>query len=128
MKQTRFREIEEVTYVCPVCFEKAENCICKTFPQDYTICIDKNLEKALKILNQTGYKTLYSCEGHYAEVYVLIQGKVKTCPTGFKKENFRGNTKIFYLFKETDQVEKVKKEKIKNLEEWAENLKERKNA
>ena len=53
-------------YVCPVCFRNPENCICKCYSMTL-ILIDKNIQYAIKTLNDNGFVTVDCCEGHYGE-------------------------------------------------------------
>lgn len=119
--------MEEVylNYVCPRCFYTPRECVCERAPWEL-VCIDRNIQEHIRILNQKGYKTEYCCESHskYENLYISFYddyglGDAVTLPDGFKF-NKRGKY-IEYLYnrKITDQeFEKQKKEQLAILLEW----------
>lgn len=54
-----------LNYVCPKCFNQLQNCTCKSFPPWDLLYIDQRIQPHVRILNEKGYVTFTSCEGHY---------------------------------------------------------------
>ena len=52
-------------YVCPICFRQLPECTCPFFPPWSLIMIDEGIQDCVRILNEKGYTTSGSCEGHY---------------------------------------------------------------
>lgn len=52
-------------FVCPYCFHKLYECTCRLFPPWNLIYIDDKIQDHVRILNEKGYITTGSCEGHY---------------------------------------------------------------
>ena len=115
-------------YVCPYCFNQVDKCKCKQKPESL-VMIDKNLQSAIRTLNQKGYKTFGCCEGHFyrhdVEHYILFHQTVEldSIPSGFKKANHY--KKISYRYHDRNNEENFELEKqkaIENLNEWIDSL------
>ena len=50
-------------YLCPYCWNEAENCTCSSFPY-FLVQIDVGMVDIVKTLNSKGYFTTATCEGH----------------------------------------------------------------
>lgn len=110
-------------YVCPLCFNQIENCTC-IYPSFTLIMIDNQIQDAVRILNQKGYRTMDSCEGHIENMipntYISFYEPIKSAPVGFTNEG-KVIRKI-YSCDNKKTFNKEKKEAIENLNKWAENL------
>ena len=110
-------------YVCPICFNQIQNCTCICPP--YTlIMVDNGIQEAVRSLNQKGYITVDSCEGHFENIlpntYISFEQRIETCPVGFNNEG-KVIRKIYNCSSKT-AFEKEKREALKNLNTWANNL------
>lgn len=54
-----------MNFVCPHCFNKLHECTCEYFPPWELLYIDERIQPHVRILNNKGYTTTGSCEGHY---------------------------------------------------------------
>jgi len=54
-----------MNFVCPQCFHKLYECTCDYFPPWELLYIDERIQDHVRILNEKGYVTTGSCEGHY---------------------------------------------------------------
>lgn len=54
-----------MNYVCPNCFHKLHECTCNFFPPWTLLFIDECIQTHVRILNEKGYTTNGSCEGHH---------------------------------------------------------------
>ncbi len=113
-------------YVCPYCFNQVNKCTCKEYPPYTLIQIDEGIQKTIRELNKKGYKTRFSCEGHYDYTYNIYIRFWKiyefNLPEGFIKQD--GFT-IEHKIKELNNEEKFNQEKEKYLdvlEKWVETL------
>ena len=165
-------EEKEVVLVCPDCFR--EECICPKelrerrdehikdciryakedygdtrTKEDYLIEIDKNILPLIQILNDKGYGTRFSCEGHPINFYIYFKNdfeELKDCPIRniwiyhkkhqscynrcdnsqhydyiFYRENIRGGA--FEFEEEFPGIaELLKRELLADLMMWAETL------
>lgn len=113
-------------YVCPVCFRNPENCICKCYSMTL-ILIDKNIQYAIKTLNDNGLVTVDCCEGHYGEkipnMYISFLYDVKNCPEDFIIENNKVIRYIYKNFNSKKEFEEEKIQAIKNLNKWVDEQK-----
>lgn len=128
-------------YVCENCFSPLEKCECNFAPLKL-IQIDKNIQYAVKILNNKGYYTECCCEGHYTDsikggyIYVsfALRYAPNNCPNGWKisygKNKYHPDVVIGYRIKVRNKdIEARKKnfeqKKLKAIEElnsWADSL------
>ena len=119
-------------YVCPNCFEQPHKCTCKVFPTYYLIWIDEGMQEHIKILNDKGYDTKYSCESHEPAniIYVNFDADYITkhnlsVPEGFKYAKSRYQLEHSYNKKMSmEDFEKDKKKHLNILLEWCKNLPE----
>lgn len=113
-------------YVCPYCFYQINKCICKVYPPYALIQIDEGIQEIVRELNRKGYKTKYSCEGHFDysyNIYIKFYEKYNfpKLPKGFTKSDFV----IEHIMTETDNEDKFnqeKKEYLSLLKEWVKSL------
>ena len=107
-------------YVCPVCFRRANNCICQFYSLSL-ILIDEKLQYAIQTLNDKGHKTIDCCEGHFEDkipnTYISFRDRLIDCPKGFKIER---NNIIRHVYKKTtkEQFKEEQKEMIENINKW----------
>ena len=112
--------------VCSACFHDIENCTCGKF--DAEILIDENMQEILINLNEKGYKTVFSCEGHFDGFFHTY---VKFCndhnfsliPKNFKY--VKKHRILEYAYKNKKNQEKFEEEKrevLKNLLAWSEKI------
>lgn len=83
-----------MNFVCPYCFHKLHECTCEYFPPWELLFIDDHIQSHVRILNEKGYTTNGSCEGHYtgkpgantAICFVMDYPEIVTSemPEGFK--------------------------------------------
>lgn len=110
-------------YVCPICFNQIQNCTC-IYPSYNLIMVDNRIQEAVRVLNQKGYTTVDSCEGHFENMipntYISFVKRINSTPIGFENEG-RVIRKI-YNCSNKNSFEKEKREAIKNLNDWANNL------
>ena len=78
-------------YVCTQCLHQVLECTCETYPRYNLLWIDKNIQEHVRILNDKGYITNYSCESHAPNdiIYINFSGKYGLgetiqIPEGFK--------------------------------------------
>ena len=115
-------------YVCPHCWNTLDECVCEQFPPYHLILIDKNIQEHIRILNNKGYSTMYCCEGHCAGSNTYISfGNVDfdddTLPVGFKYSKKHHMLSYTYSTRlSNEEVEEIKKEKLKILLDWCKNL------
>lgn len=125
-------------YVCPRCFNQIDRCNCDSKPYYSLWWVDLNIQEAIRILNEKGYKTQYSCESHkphdnmyIAFLYTYGFGKDLPAPDGFKCNG--GGKIIEHLYGKDSKArkkmseEEFEAEKRKHLEillEWAKSLPE----
>ena len=125
-------------YVCPRCFHQIDKCSCDSKPYYSLWWIDINIQEVVRILNEKGYKTQYSCESHdaYDNLYLSFYyhygfGKELPVPEGFKVKS-SGKTIEHIYGKDSrarkkmteEQFEAEKKLCLDNLLEWAKTLPE----
>lgn len=108
-------------YVCPVCFRKPENCICKCYSMTL-ILIDEKLQYAIQNLNDIGLVTVDCCQGHFDEripnMYISFRDNINDCPDEFIIEN---NKVIRYIYKNYNSRKEFEEEQnhiIKKLNKW----------
>ena len=54
-----------MNFVCPHCFHKLHECTCSYFPPWSLLYVDEKIQDHVRIMNEKGYTTTGSCEGHY---------------------------------------------------------------
>lgn len=117
-----------VNYVCPYCLYTLDKCVCDLFPPHHLIHIDENIQEHIRILNKKGYKTKYCCEGHGVGtntyiLFIMDYFKDIDMPDNFKYVKSKRLLTYSYSTKLTkEKAEKLKKENLKLLLEWCENL------
>jgi len=84
-------------YVCPRCFNNVDVCKCDGKAYYSLWWIDRGIQEHIRILNEKGYKTQYSCESHNPldNLYIAFFrdnsfGKSIPIPDGF---HLKGNGK-----------------------------------
>ena len=121
-----------INYVCPYCMNTLDNCTCSLFPPYHLIFIDRNIQEHIRVLNEKGYRTTACCEGHmdvcintyvsFADNYFKSTGT----PDGFKYDKKRRMVTYTYSTKlKEEEMEELKKEKLKILLEWCKSLPDR---
>lgn len=125
-------------YVCPKCFYTLDKCKCTSFPHYNIWWIDKGIQEHVRVLNEKGYKTQYSCESHTPQdnLYIMFYnkydfGNTLPVPEGFKCKN-NVNTIEHVYGKDSKTRKKMTKEefeteKRKHLDvllEWCKSLPE----
>jgi len=86
------------TEICDTCFEDFFNCTCN-WPddvyQDHEIEVDYDIQPAITLLNQKGYRTRYCCSGHcddtFSNAYIAFDKpyQFKEMPEGWTYDSFR---------------------------------------
>ena len=122
------KNLKNYVYVCPQCFNKMEECSCRSYP--FTLVqLDRNIWPTVKVLNEKGYFTENCCEGHIGSnemIYILFK-KLYRIKTPFPK-GFEGNSSGLkaIISGSSEQTKKRNKRKLLNsLYEWAYNLEPR---
>lgn len=113
-------------YVCPNCFNQVNKCTCKEYPPYMLVQIDEGIQKSVRELNRKGYRTRFSCEGHYDYTYNIYirfwkNYKFSELPEDFVMSDFTLEHKV----KELNNEEKFNQEKEKYLEvleKWVDSL------
>lgn len=118
-----------MNYICPYCWNTLDNCTCDLFPPYHLIFIDKNIQEHIRILNEKGYRTTACCEGHREvciNTYIAFANdyfKDTSAPDGFEYDKKRRVVTYTYSMKLTEEkMEELKKEKLRALLEWCNNL------
>lgn len=117
-------------YVCPNCFRQMDKCICDVYPHYYLIWIDKGIQDHIRILNEKGYSTEYSCESHKPKniIYIVFDrnysiGDNISIPEGFKYTKSKCKLEHRYDRKlSQEEFEAEKKRHLNILLEWCEKL------
>lgn len=127
-----------LNYVCPRCFHNIYKCKCDSKPYYSLWWIDRNIQEIIRILNQKGYKTQYSCESHdpQSTIYISFMNRCQPdhtipAPNGFELKG-GGNIIEHKYGKDSrarkkmtmEEFEAEKKECLANLLEWAKALPE----
>ena len=119
-------------YVCPHCFNTMDKCTCDVYPSYSIVWIDKGIQEHVRILNNKGYRTAYSCESHDKNdtVYIKLHnycniGESAEMPEGFKF-NKRNNTIEHRYDKNMSatEFENSKSKALNVLLEWCKSLPE----
>lgn len=119
-----------LNYVCSKCLRSLDECDCK-YNSETLICIDRNLQKQIRILNSKKYQTQYCCEGHYNEIgdlYIIFLceygiGESIPIPEGFKYNKNQRTLRYSYGKKLTEeQFEKAKQKQLEILLNWCNEL------
>ena len=122
-------------YVCPNCFRQLEVCQCTCRPL-YLIHVDFEIQECVRVLNEKGYITQYSCSSHleeyqrcgFSEMYLYIVNWIElgnTCPEGFKKDKKNNIFRYHYSKKLTDEeFIKEKNKQLNHLLNWCKRLPE----
>lgn len=118
-----------INYVCPYCFNALNKCTCEVFPPYHLIFIDENIQEHIRILNEKGYRTTACCEGHEKvclSTYIAFANNYFNeieLPSGFKYDKKRRIISYSYSTKiKKEKIEELKKENLKILLEWCNNL------
>ncbi len=118
-------------YVCPICFNQLDKCICKSYPPWSLIMVDKGIQEVVRILNNKGYITKASCESHYDGNHILYVSFLMDFPFSIPVPDGLKYNKIHkiieYRFKKKDLESKekfdaIKAQKIELLTEWVKQL------
>lgn len=117
-------------FVCPICFRTLTECVCEAFPPSQLIEIDEGMREPLRILNEKGYSTQYSCEGHHANdsTYIMFfngryMPKIGTePPEGFCFERSRSILKCDYSAASEEEFSEAKSHALQRLVSWCEGL------
>ena len=131
-KKTQTLSLKMIT-VCSNCFARLDKCNCKC-TNKHSFFVDKNIQPILEILNNKGYKTLYSCESH-TEIspydfcmYIMFKEPIPKELQNIKDFSFeKKNTIIQYLITDVEKksiIELVKEKEIhlKMLYNWSKSL------
>jgi hypothetical protein len=121
-------------YVCPDCFNTVDKCVCKIYPPRHIIHIDKDIQEHIRILNQKGYKTVFSCSSHWkdyknsvTEIYIYFVNWVEfsNIPYGFTKDTKHNIIRYKYSKNLSDEeFKQIQKEQLYNLLKWCNELPE----
>jgi hypothetical protein len=118
-----------LNYVCPHCWKTLNKCVCELFPPYNLILIDSNIQEHICILNEKGYRTTGCCEGHSKvciSTYISFARDyfdVADIPEGFKYNKKRKMIDYTYSTRlSKEDMENMKKEKLKTLLEWVKGL------
>ena len=121
-----------MNYVCPYCWHTLNKCKCDLFPPYHLILVDKNIQEHVRVLNEKGYRTTASCEGHREvciNTYIAFAKDYTNeidIPDGFKYNKKRKIISYTYSQKLTEEdMEEIKKEKLRILLEWCKSLPDR---
>lgn len=122
-----------MNFVCPKCFHKLHECTCSLFPPWNLIFIDEMIQDHVRILNEKGYLTSGSCEGHYtgqpgantAICFAMDFPEIieSTLPDGFKYN--KGKHAVWHFYNAKLSEEKFNIEKahmLLKLLEWCRTL------
>ena len=107
-------------YVCPICFNQIEFCICDYAPYEL-IMIDSSIQWAIKQLNNKHIKTTASCGGHYtpnemASIYISFQNKPQKAPLDWF---IRGNGIYYICFPKNETEWQIQQRKqFNHLQHW----------
>lgn len=119
-----------MNYVCPHCFNRVNKCTCELWPPYNLIWVDTHIQEHVRILNNKGYKTRFSCEGHNGYIHIIFSSEYgfneMELPNGYVYNPKKLELKYVLnneLLKE--EREKQKFEALDNLLEWCKNLIER---
>ena len=119
------KHIYRYVYVCPRCFRRPRNCFCRACPETL-IQIDKNILPTIQVLNEKGFVTECSCEGHIGEsgalfiLFCLTYQFSHPLPDGFIGD---GSTILSNISGNSEQEKRRdKREKLARLYSWASSL------
>lgn len=130
MSNKRDKYIYE-NYVCPKCFNKLPNCTCPgNMPPYQLLWIDKEIQEHIKILNEKGYSTSYSCESHSPRgtTHIIFNSSKNPSKEVPLPEGFIWHDKYNKLYAEYDKkmpledYELNKKNNLDSLLEWCNKL------
>lgn len=132
------RKINYTDYVCDKCFYQLPDCKCYKFIAPTLIEVDEKIQYAVRVLNQKGWKTRYSCEGHFDEddqvgqIYIAFDKDVKlpSAPEGWHIElgpllldiECRCGKGLKETEKTQEQFNEEKEKALKHLNYWVDNL------
>lgn len=115
-------------YVCPYCFRRVEECVCKLPPWSL-IMIDGGIQEHIRLLNEKEYITNGCCEGHYkshcTEPYVSFvkEYDFEAIPDGFTYNRKRKMIVGHKIKGDTLEIYEANKNiLLENLKKWVENL------
>lgn len=121
-------------YVCSVCFNPLNKCQCQYQPYQL-YWIDKPLQDIIKTLNEKGYRTAYSCAGHYidgntrTDTYITFAFPYEfmELPQGFQYSKRDKTIRHIYdlTLLDCENFNKVQLEILSNLNTWVKNLREK---
>ena len=117
-------------YVCSRCFKQIDKCECDMKPYHPLYWVDVNIQEPVRILNEKGYHTKFSCEGHCSgdELYLTFSNKHSfkkngNVPTDFWCSSDGKTLRYKYPKKITEaEFEEDKKKHIGILTEWCKSL------
>lgn len=120
---------EYENYVCSYCFDNPDRCACESAPYRL-ICIDRNIQEHIRLLNKKGYTTNYCCESHNKDQNLYISfykrygiGEAISLPDGFKLHKGGNSIEHLYDKKLTDEEFKLdKQEHLDILLDWCKSL------
>ena len=127
-------------YVCSNCFRQLTECTCRSLPWNL-IQIDEAIQDHVRLLNEKGYHTSGSCEGHYRDgradltLQIILardsEDVFPPLPEGFSFHRTQGITSINYTYQcakhlpvTEEEFEKEKEYATKTLLKWLEDLKD----
>ena len=125
-------------YVCSNCFRQLTECTCRSLPWDL-IQIDEAIQDHVRLLNEKGYHTSGSCEGHFKDgradltLQIILardnEDIFPPLPEGFSFRTSQGITSINYTYQcarhlpvVEEEFEKEKEYATKTLLNWLEDL------
>lgn len=118
-----------INYVCPYCWHTLNKCVCDLFPPYHLILIDEKVQEHIRILNEKGYHTTGSCEGHgkvCITTYISFARDYfenTNIPDGFEYNKKKKVIRYTYSTKlSKEKMEEVKNKKLEILLEWCKNL------
>lgn len=120
-------------YVCPYCMNTLDNCTCNELqPPYYLIMIDRNIQEHIRILNQKGYYTKFSCEGHegysFNTYIVFADDYFENIDMPKKFKYSKKDRKISYIYSaklSDEKFRELKRDNIAELLKWCNNLPDR---
>lgn len=118
-----------INYVCPYCWNTLNKCTCDLFPPYHLIFIDEGIQEHVRMLNEKGYCTTGSCEGHRKvciSTYISFSRDYFEdigIPDGFKYD--KKKKMILYAYStrlSKEDMKELKKEKLEILLKWCRSL------
>lgn len=127
----RFKRDKSIydNYVCPKCFYTMDKCTCDVFPNYHITWIDKGIQEHVRILNEKGYRTQFSCESHTpgGNMYIMFCNNsfadYVPIPDGFK--HIKSNKIIEHKYDRKISDSEFQEQKGKHLDillQWCKSL------